>query len=395
MKFLRRQLDRVAPLFEEGGRFQKLYPLYEALDSFLYSPGTRTAAAPHVRDANDLKRTMITVVIALTPVTLWALFNTGWQAMLADRAYADTVAAGFTAGNVLTATLIGLKAFLPLYVVTIAVGGAIETVFAVVRKHDINEGFLVTSLLFPLVLPPTLPLWQAALGITFGVLIGKEIFGGTGMNVLNPALTGRAFLFFAYPGEISGEVWRLMPNDPGRLVDGVSGATTLARWYEGAVPGSDHSWWEAFVGLTPGSMGETSTLLCLVGAAILVLSKVGSWRIMLGCLLGLVTVGSLLNLFAVNSYMAVPWYWHLVVGGFAFGAVFMATDPVSAAQTDLGRWIYGFLIGALVLLVRVLNPAYPEGMMLAILFMNVFAPTIDHFVTRANVRRRQRRLGLQ
>lgn len=400
MKFLRRKLDEWGKPFHKGGKLEKYYPVYEAADSFLYTPGTKTARGPHLRDANDLKRTMIFVVLALLPCTVWGMFNAGWQAMLADKSYAEAIGAGFTAGNVLSALGIGAMAFLPLYFVTIAVGGAIEAIFATVRKHEINEGFLVTSLLFPLVCPPTIPLWQAALGIAFGVLIGKEVFGGTGMNVLNPALVGRIFLFFAYPAQMSGSVWRIMPDDPAQTVDGFSGATTLGFWKEGLLPAADHAatygtWWDSFVGLVPGSLGETSALCCLIGAVVLIASGIGSWRVMAGCVIGLVATAFLMNATAVNAYMEVPWHWHLVIGGFAFGAVFMATDPVSAAQTDAGRWIYGFLIGALTVVVRVLNPAYPEGVMMAIIFMNVFAPTIDHFVTRANVKRRAKRLELQ
>lgn len=396
MKLLRNALDKFGKPFHKGGKWEKFYPLYEAADSFLYTPGARTAGGPHLRDANDLKRTMIMVVLALLPCTLFAMFNTGWQAMLADQHHAAAVAGGFSFGSVLTALGIGAWAFLPLYFVTIAVGGAIEAVFATVRKHEINEGFLVTSLLFPLILPPTIPLWQAAIGIAFGTLIGKEIFGGTGMNVLNPALTGRIFLFFAYPAQMSGNVWRILPDDPSAAVDGVTGATVLSSYADGAAHGATGlSWTDAFVGLMPGSMGETSTLCCLIGAAVLILSGIGSWRIMAGCMLGLVGTALLMNATAVNSFMEVPWNWHLVVGGFAFGAVFMATDPVSAAQTNTGRWIYGVLIGALTVVVRVLNPAYPEGMMMAIIFMNVFAPTIDYYVTKANVKRRAKRLELQ
>lgn len=396
MKALRSFLDRIGKPFHPGGKWEKFYPLYEAADTFLYTPGTRTAGGPHLRDANDLKRTMIVVVLALLPCTLFALFNTGWQAMLADRAHAAAVADGIGFGDVLTAAGIGAWAFLPVYFVTIAVGGAIEAVFATVRKHEINEGFLVTSLLFPLIVPPTIPLWQVALGIAFGTLIGKEIFGGTGMNVLNPALTGRIFLFFAYPAQISGGVWRILPSDPAQAVDGVTGATVLGQWAERLPHGETGlGWMDAFVGLMPGSMGETSALCCLLGAIVLIVSKVGSWRVMAGCVIGLVATALLMNATAVNAYMEVPWHWHLVVGGFAFGAVFMATDPVSAAQTDAGRWIYGVLIGALTVVVRVTNPAYPEGVMMAIIFMNVFAPTIDYYVMKANMKRRARRLELQ
>ncbi|MDA1259202.1 MAG: NADH:ubiquinone reductase (Na(+)-transporting) subunit B [Planctomycetota bacterium] len=396
MKFLRKALDKIGKPFHKGGKWEKFYPLYEAADSFLYTPGTRTTSGPHLRDGNDLKRTMITVVIALLPCTLFALFNTGWQAMLADSAHADAVAGGISFGSLMTALGIGAWAFLPVYAVTIAVGGAIESVFATVRKHEINEGFLVTSLLFPLIMPPTIPLWQVAIGIAFGTLIGKEIFGGTGMNVLNPALTGRIFLFFAYPGQISGGVWRMLPSDAGQVVDGMSGATVLGAYAEGvAYDAAGLSWSDAFLGFMPGSMGETSALCCLIGAIVLIVTRVGSWRVMAGCVIGLVATVLLMNALAVNSFMEVPWHWHLVVGGFAFGAVFMATDPVSAAQTDTGRWIYGILIGALTVVVRVLNPAYPEGVMMAIVFMNVFAPTIDHYVTKTNMKRRARRLELQ
>lgn len=397
MKFLRKKLDAIAPLFEKGGKFEKWYPLWEAGDSFLYTPGHRTMSGPHVRDAIDLKRMMTTVVIALMPCILWSIFNTGYQAMLADSSYGLAAADSITMDVVMSASWIGLLSFLPIYIVTLAAGGAVEALFSIVRKHEINEGFLVTSMLFPLIVPASLPLWQVAVGIIFGTLIGKEVFGGTGMNILNPALTGRLFLFIAYPAQISGEVWTLLPSDPALAVDGHSGATALAAFYtDGANALQDMSWWDAFLGLMPGSFAETSTLACLIGAVILIASGVGSWRIMLGCLFGMVGMSYLLNFFAApGHYMAIDWTWHLVVGGFAFGTVFMATDPVSASQTDTGKWIYGILIGLLTVLVRVLNPAYPEGMMLAIIFMNVFAPTIDYYVVKANVKRREKRLGIQ
>ncbi len=393
MKFLRKKLDQVAPIFEKGGRLQKWYPLYEMADSFLYTPGARTSSGPHIRDGVDMKRMMMAVVIALIPATLMAWYNTGYQEMLATgTAVADI--------GLMAALLKGLGHFLPIYIVTLAAGGLIEAIFSLVRKHEINEGFLVTSLLFPLIVPPEIPLWQVAIGIIFGVMIGKEIFGGTGMNVLNPALTGRIFLFFAYPLQISGDQVWIAGAD--QWVDGISGATPLAQFYNGVAPealttatGAPLSWWDAFVGLVPGSIGETSALACVIGAAILVFSKVGSWRVMLACFLGMFVTTGLFNLIGSNDYMAVPWHWHFVVGGFAFGAVFMATDPVSAAATDTGRWIYGFLIGMLTVMVRVVNPAYPEGMMLAIIFMNVFAPTIDYYVVKANIKRREKRLGLQ
>lgn len=394
MKFLRKQLDKVEPLFEKGGKFERLYPLYEAADSFMFTSGQATPDGVHVRDGIDMKRLMMIVVYALLPATLFAFYNTGYQELLATGTAAEDI-------GLMAAVMGGLWKFLPLYIITLAAGGLIEATFSIIRKHEINEGFLVTSLLYPLICPPDLPLWQAAMGIAFGVLIGKEIFGGTGMNVLNPALTGRIFLFFAYPGQISGDsVWI---GSNGSWIDGWSGATPLAQFYTGAthetVLMADGqtvmTWWDAFVGLIPGSMGETSALACMIGAVILILSKVGSWRIMAGTFIGMFAMAGLFNLIAVNSYMTVPWHWHLVTGGFAFGMVFMATDPVSAAATDTGRWIYGILIGVLTVLVRVVNPAYPEGMMLAIIFMNVFAPTIDYYVVKANIKRREKRLGLQ
>ena len=397
---LRRLLDKVAPLFEEGGKWEKLYPLYEAADSFLYTPGKKTEGAVHVRDGMDIKRLMVTVVIALLPCTIWAMINTGWQQMAADPAHAEAVSLGLKS-SWMTALGLGAWAFLPVYAVTIAVGGMLEGVFATIRKHEINEGFLVTSLLFPLTLPPDIPLWMVGVGIAFGVVIGKEVFGGTGMNVLNPALTGRIFLFFAYPSYLSGSVWRILPAEG--AVDGMTGATALGDLVgHGDVSQLGYSWADYFYGLVPGSMGETSVLCCLLGAAFLIFTKVGSWRIMLSSVLGMVGMTLLLNALsgsgstpAIQGYLAMGPEWHLVLGSFAFGTVFMATDPVSAAQTDTGRWIYGALIGALTPLVRVINPAYPEGVMLAIIFMNVFAPTIDYYVVKSNIKRREARLGVQ
>jgi len=397
---LRKLLDKVAPLFEEGGKYEKLYPLYEAADSFLFTPGKRTQGSVHVRDGMDIKRLMVTVVIALLPCTIWAMVNTGWQQMAADPAHDVAFKAGLEASWPIALRL-GALAFLPVYAVTVAVGGLLEAVFATIRKHEINEGFLVTSLLFPLILPPDIPLWQVGVGIAFGVVIGKEIFGGTGMNVLNPALTGRIFLFFAYPSYMSGSVWRILPSEG--AVDGMTGATALGDLVgHGDVSQLDHAWADYFYGLVPGSMGETSALCCLIGAAFLVFTKVGSWRIMVSSVLGLCGMTLLLNALseggsteAIRGYLAMGPEWHLVLGGFAFGAVFMATDPVSAAQTDRGRWIYGALVGALTPLVRVINPAYPEGVMLAIIFMNVFAPTIDYYVVKSNIKRREARLGVQ
>jgi Na+-transporting NADH:ubiquinone oxidoreductase subunit B len=403
MKLLRQVLDRQARHFEPGGKLHKLYALWEAQDTFLYTPGKVTRGTTHVRDAVDLKRVMVTVVIALTPTMFMAMYNTGLQAHRAIAGGAaplvnwqtramEALGLAFDPADLLACVVHGALYFLPVLVVTFAAGGGAEALFAAVRKHEINEGFLVTGMLLPLTLPPTIPLWQVALGVLFGVVVGKEVFGGTGMNILNPALTARAFLFFAYPAQISGDaVWIAARTGP----DGYSGATLLAR---AAVDGtaaldSPTGWRDAFLGLVPGSMGETSTLACLLGAAILVLTGIGSWRIMVALVAGSGVTTLLLNSIAsdTNLLLAVPFHWQIVLGGWAFGAVFMATDPVSAAHTNAGRWIYGFFIGVMAILVRVLNPAYPEGMMLAILFMNVFASTIDHFVVRANVRRRQAR----
>jgi Na+-transporting NADH:ubiquinone oxidoreductase subunit B len=404
MKLLRKILDRQARHFEPGGKLHKLHALWEAQDTFLYTPGKVTQGNTHVRDGVDLKRVMVTVVVALLPTIIMAMYNTGLQAHRAIAAGAVPLASwqtramqglglAFDPSDLLACVVHGALYFLPVLVVTFAAGGAAETLFATVRKHEINEGFLVTGMLLPLTLPPTIPLWEVALGVLFGVVIGKEVFGGTGMNILNPALTARAFLFFAYPAQMSGDaVWIAAKTGP----DAYSGATLLARAAvdgTAGLQGGGTSWLDAFFGFIPGSMGETSTLACLIGAAILVLTGIGSWRIMVGLLGGSAAMVWLLNSVgsSTNMLMNVPFHWQIVLGGWAFGAVFMATDPVSAAHTNTGRWIYGFFIGVMAILVRVLNPAYPEGMMLAILFMNVFASTIDHFVVRANVRRRQAR----
>lgn len=405
MQFLRNLLDKAEKPFHKGGKLEKLYPLYEATDTFLYTPPDVTKASSHVRDAIDLKRMMITVVVALLPCVLFAMYNTGFQANYAIAHGASALANwqtslyqmlgfGFDPGSILACMLHGAIYFLPVYLVTMIVGGHAEVLFSIVRKHEINEGFLVTGLLFPLTLPPTIPLWQVAIGILFGVVIGKEVFGGTGMNVLNPALVSRAFLFFAYPGQISGDkVW--IAADLAKA-DGLSGATALAQAAANtpAMMGQ-WDWWSAFVGLVPGSMGETSTLACLIGAAILILTGVGSWRTMLGVTLGTLGMAALLNAIGseTNSMFGLPPIWHMVLGGWAFGMVFMATDPVSSAFTAWGKLLYGFGIGVLVVLVRVVNPAYPEGMMLAILFMNMFAPLIDYFIVSANIKRRAAHYG--
>ena len=400
---LRAFLDKQAKHFEPGGKLEKLHALWEAQDTILYSPGKVTAGPSHVRDGLDLKRMMMAVVIALIPAIAMALYNTGYQAHLAisrgaeplarwQTSVMETMGLSFDPGNIWACVVHGSLYFFPVLIVTFAVGGFWEVLFSSVRKHEVNEGFFVTGFLFPLILPATIPLWQVALGISFGVVLGKEIFGGTGMNFLNPALLSRAFLFFAYPIEISGDaVWIAAKTS----ADGVSGATWLAV---GAEQGQEAlaqgvRFMDAFWGLIPGSMGETSALACLIGAVILILTGVGSWRIMAGVAIGTVVMAAGLNAIGsdTNPFFATPFWWHFVLGGWAFGTVFMATDPVSAAQTDKGRWIYGLCIGVLVVLVRVVNPAYPEGMMLAILLMNVMAPLIDHYVIAANVKRRRAR----
>lgn len=400
MKALRTFLDQQHHHFAHGGKLEKLYPIYEMIDTFIYTPDSVTTGRTHVRDGLDLKRLMITVAVALVPCILFAMWNTGYQANLALGKLGLTAAQGWR-GDILSALGIAIDSsslianflhgalyFLPVFLVTNIVGGFWETVFATIRKHEINEGFLVTGLLFPLTLPPTIPLWQVALGISFGVVIGKEIFGGTGKNFLNPALTARAFLYFAYPAQISGDaVWV--------AVDGYTSATALGvAALDGfnAVAGN-MSFLDAFIGFIPGSMGETSALACLLGAIYLIASGIGSWRIMLSVVIGASAFGMLLNGIGstTNMMFSVPWFWHLVLGGFAFGTVFMATDPVSASMTQKGQWVYGLLIGVMTVLIRVLNPAYPEGIMLAILFANVFAPLIDWFVVQGNIKRRQAR----
>ena len=401
MKFLRSLLDKNAKHFEPGGKLEKLYPLWEAQDTILYTPGKVTAGPAHVRDGLDLKRMMMTVVFALVPCIAMALYNTGYQAHLAiskgapamerwQTSAMEAMGLGFDPGDLWACVVHGALYFVPVLLVTFIVGGLWEVVFSIVRKHEVNEGFLVTGFLVPLIVPPALPLWQLALAVTFGVVLGKEIFGGTGMNFLNPALTIRAFLFFAYPGEISGDqVWTAAQNS----ADGVSGATWLATAADKGMAAVTVDWWDAFWGFIPGSMGETSALACLIGAVILMATGVGSWRIMFGVTLGTILMAIGLNAIGsdTNPFFAMPFWWHFVLGGWAFGTVFMATDPVSAAHSEKGKMIYGFLIGVLVVLIRVVNPAYPEGMMLAILLMNVFAATIDHYVVRGNVKRRLRR----
>lgn len=404
MSPMRRWLDRVHPLFAKGGQYEKYYALYEMVDTFLYTPSDVTRTSPHVRDAIDLKRVMSYVVLATLPCIFAGLWNVGYQANLAMADLGVASAEGwrgaalgllgvdYDPSSLYDSFLHGLMYFLPIYIVTLMAGGFWEVTFAAVRNHEVNEGFLVTSMLYALILPPTVPLWQAALGISFGVVIGKEVFGGTGKNFLNPALTGRAFLFFAYPAQMSGDaVWT--------AVDGFSGATALSLGAQGgmdAIREGGIEWMDAFFGSIQGSIGATSTLACLLGAAFLIYTRIASWRIILGVFLGMVGTSVLLNLIGsdTNPMFGMPWYWHLVVGGFAFGMVFMATDPVSASMTNTGRWIFGVLIGFMTVIIRVVNPAYPEGIMLAILFANLVAPLIDYGVIQANIRRRMRRTGV-
>jgi Na+-transporting NADH:ubiquinone oxidoreductase subunit B len=402
MKRLRKILDNYEPLFIKGGRLERFHAIYEMIDTLFYSPPDVTRGSPHVRDAIDLKRVMILVVFAATPCALVGMWNAGFQANTAMLAMGidampgwrevvlGLLGAGHNPANIYDNFVLGALYFLPIYAVTMAAGGFWEILFAGVRNHEINEGFFVTSFLYALILPATIPLWQVAIGISFGVVIGKEVFGGTGKNVLNPALVGRAFLYFAYPAQISGDaVWT--------AVDGFSGATALGvSAIEGmaGVLASGLTWSQAFFGQMQGSIGETSALACLLGAVFLIYTGIASWRIMAGVFAGLIIPVLLAGFVdSSNPMMSMPWHWHIVLGGFAFGAVFMATDPVSACQTNAGKWVYGLLIGFLTFVIRVINPAFPEGIMLAILFGNVFAPMIDYFVVQANVKRRVRRSG--
>lgn len=403
MKSLLKFLDKIRPAFEEGGKLERFYPLYEATDTFFFTTDEVTTVEPHVRDSVDLKRIMMIVVYALTPCMFMAMWNTGYQANTAMQAMNIAAAPGWR-GAILTALvgydpasfaaniLHGALYFIPIYIVSMVVGGTWEVLFGLVRKEDVNEGFLVTGLIFPLTLPPTIPLWQVALGISFAVVVAKELFGGTGRNFVNPALAGRAFLYFAYPAQNSGDaVWV--------VVDGVSGATPLTALATTDVSvgmkAMNVSWSQAFLGTQSGSLGETSALACLIGAVIIVYAGVGSWRIMLSMLLGGMGLSALLWLIGsdTNPMFLMPPWWHLVVGGFAFGLVFCITDPVSATLTETGKWFYGALAGILTILIRVINPAYPEGAMMAILLANVFAPVIDFFVLQANIKRRKIRHG--
>ncbi len=379
MKALRKQLDKIKPQFQKGGKFEKLHSSFDAFETFLFVPDRTTSHGSHIRDSIDMKRTMSVVVIAMIPALLFGIWNVGHQHFLSHNEIADFWAK----------VLYGSFKVLPIIIVSYVTGLGIEFIFAQVRHHEVNEGFLVSGMLIPLVVPPDIPLWMVAVATAFAVIIGKEVFGGTGMNILNPALTARAFLFFAYPAQISGDkVWIA------EKADAFSGATPLAEAAAGVGSGTvnfSHSFSDMFFGFIPGSIGETSTLAILIGAVILAVTGIGSLRIMVSVVLGGLFMGGLLNLLSVNAFMDVPFYYHLVMGGFAFGAVFMATDPVTASQTAKGKIIYGFLIGLMTVLIRVLNPAYPEGMMLAILLLNVFAPLIDHYVVESNIKKRLKR----
>lgn len=393
---LKDTLERIEPQFEKGGKYEKWYALYEAVATILYTPGTVTKSGTHVRDRIDLKRIMILVWMMTFPAMFWGMYNVGNQAALAladGYALSDAWQVGLfhLLGGEFgadagwgTKMWYGACWYLPIYAVTFIVGGFWEVLFASIRKHEVNEGFFVTSVLFSLILPATTPLWQVALGITFGVVIGKEIFGGTGRNFLNPALTGRAFLYFAYPASMSGDsIWT--------AVDGFSGATNLGKAALGNLNYADTElWWNAFLGNIQGSIGEVSTLMILIGGLALIYFRIASWRIVSGVFVGMVLFSGLLNLVGSDSnpMFAMPWYWHLVLGGFAFAMMFMATDPVSASFTNKGKFAYGLLIGFMTVMIRVINPAFPEGIMLAILFSNVFAPLFDYFVAQANIKRR-------
>lgn len=407
---LKNLFEKMEPAFLPGGKYAKLYPLFEAMYTLMYTPGSVTRNTTHVRDALDSKRMMIIVWLALLPAVFYGMYNVGHQSINAIVSMNTTVEAlaakdwhyalvqmlgldvSATAG-IGSKMALGAVFFLPIYLTVFALGSLIEIIFAVVRGHEVNEGLFVTTILFALIVPPTLPLWQAALGITFGLVVAKEVFGGVGKNFMNPALAGRAFLFFAYPAQISGDlVWT--------AADGFSGATALSQWAVGGQAALKHvatgepiTWMDAFLGNIPGSMGEVSTVALAIGAAIIVFARIASWRIIAGVMVGMAGMATLFNLIGseTNPLFSMPWHWHLVLGGFAIGMFFMATDPVSAAFTNKGKWWYGILIGVMAVLIRVANPAYPEGMMLAILFANLFAPIFDYLVVQGNIKRRKAR----
>jgi Na+-transporting NADH:ubiquinone oxidoreductase subunit B len=375
MKFLRKQLDKIKPHFDQGGKLEKYAPAYYGIETFLFVPNHTTKHGAHIRDGVDLKRVMITVVIALLPALIFGIWNIGYQNMGEGKEFLEYF-------------MFGAIRFLPMVIVSYGVGLGIEFAYAIFRGHEVNEGYLVTGLLIPMIMPIDFPLWMLAISVVFAVLIGKEAFGGTGMNILNPALVARAFALFSYAPYMSGNTVWVADS----VADGVSGETVLGSLAGGIVPNT--SVFDMFMGYIPGSVGETSVLMILLGAGLLIITGIASWRIMISCLVGASLMGFLFNILgsSTNELLNFPWWKHLMVGGFAFGLVFMATDPVSAAQTNKGKWIYGFLIGIFAILIRVVNPTLPEGMMMAILLMNVFAPTIDHYIIEANVKRRKKRL---
>lgn len=397
---LRSYFNSIEPNFQRGGKYEKYYPIFEMVETIFFTSNTVTKVAPHARSFVDMKRVMTYVVISTIPCVLWALYNTGLQTNTALSSLdikeisgwrislLQLTGIGLDPQSLISNIFHGLLYFLPIYLTTLIAGGICEVTFATIRGHEVNEGFLVSSMLFALTLPASTPLWQVALGIAFGVVVGKEVFGGTGKNFLNPALTGRAFLYFAYPAYMSGDsIWT--------PVDGFSGATSLSiaasEGYE-SLSNYGITWMDAFLGTIQGSLGETSTLAIAIGLCFLLLTKIANYRMVVGCLVGMIVFSSFLNWIGsdTNPMFSMPWYWHLVIGSYAFGLVFMVTEPVSASHTNTGRYIYGALIGFMVVMIRVLNPAFPEGMMLAILFGNIFAPLIDHFVVMANIKRRAR-----
>ncbi|MCR9155381.1 MAG: NADH:ubiquinone reductase (Na(+)-transporting) subunit B [Bacteroidetes bacterium] len=392
MKLFKNILESVKPHFVEGGKLEKYYPVYDGFATFLFTPGHTAHSGAHVRDAIDLKRTMVTVIFAMVPALLFGMWNAG-NLHYSALGLAESM-------TFMDKFLWGALKIVPMVIVSYGVGLGVEFIFCIINKHQIQEGFLVSGMLIPLIMPIDIPLWMVAVSVVFAVVIGKEVFGGTGMNILNPALTARAFAFFAYPTYMSGDkVWINTSGAEGQtIVDGFSGATVLGSYATGGEV--QYSTMDMFLGFIPGSIGETSTLAVLIGAAILLYTGIGSWKIMLSGLIGALAMGLLFNTFAEyaispeqQQFMAVPAWQQLIMGGFAFGLVFMATDPVSAAQTERGKWIYGFLVGFFAIMIRVFNPAYPEGIMLAILFMNVMAPLIDHYVIQANINKRKKRLA--
>lgn len=406
---LKHLFEKMEPAFLPGGKYQKLYPIFESIYTLLYTPGSVTHKNTHVRDAIDSKRMMITVWLALFPAMFYGMYNVGNQAIAAltqlgnlndlvandwHYALASFLGLDLTSSSTWASKMaLGAVFFLPIYLVVFTVTTIWELLFSVVRGHEVNEGMFVSTILFALIVPPTLPLWQAALGISFGIVVAKEVFGGVGRNFMNPALAGRAFLFFAYPAQISGDlVWT--------AVDGYAGATALSQWSQGgqaalknAITGQELTWMDAFIGNMPGSMGEVSTIALILGGLVIVFARIASWRIIAGVMIGMAATATLFNLIGsdTNPMFSMPWHWHLVLGGFAIGMIFMATDPVSASFTNKGKWWYGALIGVMVVLIRTVNPAYPEGMMLAILFANLFAPIFDYIVVQANIKRRRAR----